>query len=129
MHNESNIDLDGVANSSKTLPQLFNHNNRLNVGFRGNLLKQTKIAYFHGAVVSIYIVYKLQKRTVDKADFTVQNALFGAMEITKDVNTSHYKYGGYGISFDDNSSFSFGSSISAKNVIIFGCNVFQHSCK
>ena len=47
--------------------------------------------------------------------------MFGAAKITKDVNTNRYKYSGYGICFDGNSSFSFGNSLSAKNVMIFGC--------
>ena len=48
--------------------------------------------------------------------------MFGAVKITKNANTSHYKYGEYGICFDGESSFSFGNRIDAKNVIIFGVN-------
>ena len=73
IHSESSIDLDGVANSSNTLPQLFNHSNRLNVGFTGNLLKQARIEQ------------KITKRTVTSPGFTVQNTLFGAVQITKDI--------------------------------------------
>ena len=97
--------------------------NRLHVGFKGNYFKQNKIDYYHGAVVNIYIVYKLQKRTVISPDFTVQNALFGVVKITKDISTSTYSYSGYGICFDAKSSFSFGNSLTAKNVIIFGCDM------
>ena len=103
--------------------KLLNQNNRLGIIFAGNLLKQDKIAYYHNAVVNIYIVYKLLKRTAISPDFTVQNALFGAVKVTKDVNTSHYSYSGYGICFDAKSSFSFGNSLNAKNVIIFGCDM------
>ena len=53
----------------------------------------------------------------------MQNALFGAVKIAKDVNTCHYGYSGYGICFDSGSFFSFGDSLSAKNVIIFGCDM------
>ena len=49
--------------------------------------------------------------------------MFGAVKIAKDVNTSHYGYSGYGICFDSGSSFSFGNSLTAKNVIIFGCDM------
>ena len=111
------------ANSSSVLPKLFSQNNRLDVTFSGNLLKQDKIAHCHAAVVNIGIVYKLQKRIVSSPDFTVENALFGAVKIIKDVNTSHYKYSGYGRCFDAHSSFSFGNSLKAKNVIIFGCDM------
>ena len=100
LHNENNIDLNGATNLSSILSQLFNSGNRLNAVFTGNYFKQNKISSFHSAVVNIYIVYELQERAVISPDFTVQNAFFGVVKITKDVNTSHYKYSGYGISFD-----------------------------
>ena len=31
---------------------------------------------------------------------TVQNALFGAVSLTKNANVNKYKYSGYGIAFD-----------------------------
>ena len=83
-----------VANSSSTMPQLFNRGNRLHAGFKGNYFKQDKIDYYHDVVVNIYIAYKLQKRTVNSPDFTVQNALLGAAKVKKDVNTNHYSYSG-----------------------------------
>ena len=49
--------------------------------------------------------------------------MFGAIKITKDINTSHYQYHGYGICFDGNSSYTFGKNEDAKNVIIFGVDV------
>ena len=39
------------------------------------------------------------------------------------MDTSKYQYTDYGISFDSGSSFSFGNSLNAKNVIIFGCDI------
>ena len=117
-----------MVNSSSALPKLVSQNNRLNVGFAGNLLKQDRIVYFHGAVINIYIVYKLDKRA-NNADMTLENSLFGAIQIKKDVNTTHYGYTGYGITFDSGSSFSFGDHITAKNVIIFGCDISFSSHK
>ena len=52
--------------------------------------------------------------------FTVQNALFGAMQITKNADTSKYKYKGYGICFDEGEMFSMGNINNSRNVIIFG---------
>ena len=121
--NDTTTDLTSVVNSGSVLPKLLNQNNRLGVTLAGNYMKQDKIAYYHNAVVNIYIVYKLQKRTGNSPDFTVQNVLFGAIKIAKDVNTRHCKYSGYGICFDGNSSFSFGNSINANIVIIFGCDM------
>ena len=48
--------------------------------------------------------------------------MFGAVKITKNANTSHYKYEGNGICFDSELSLRFGNRIDAKNVIIFGVN-------
>ena len=49
--------------------------------------------------------------------------MFGAVKITKDVDTSNYKYNGYGICFDGKSDFSIGSITNGKNVISFGCDM------
>ena len=83
-------------------------------------MKQNKIGYAHGSVVNIYIVYELKNRRKSSPDFTVQNGLFGAIKIIKDVNTSHHQYHGYGICFDGKSDFSSGNITNGKNVIIFG---------
>ena len=54
-------------------------------------------------------------------EFETLNSLFGAaMEITKNANTSKYKYKGYGICFDKVGSFSEGSINNGRNVLIFG---------
>ena len=42
------------------------------------------------------------------------------MQITKNVDTSKYKYKGYGICFDEGGSFSKGNIINGKNILIFG---------
>ena len=46
--------------------------------------------------------------------------MFGAIEITKNTDTSKYSYKGYGISFDEGGTFSKGNINNVKNVIIFG---------
>ena len=128
IHNDSNnTDLFSVNNPNNNSPTLLNKNNRLGVTFNGNYMKQNKLGYAHRKIVNLYIVYELKNRRVDNPDFTVQNGLFGAVKITKNVNTSHYKYEGYGICFDSESSFSFGNRIDAKNIIIFGLNTSNSS--
>ena len=68
--------------------------------------------------------------TLDIKCFFFQNALFRAIEITKNANTSKYKYKGYGICFDESESFShvrkksnFNHTTLARNVIIFGVDM------
>ena len=58
-------------------------------------------------VVNIYIVYKLDPITSTRdTNFTIQNALFGAIQITKDsTDNSKNNYKGYGICFDEGSEF------------------------
>ena len=82
--------------------------------------------------VIIYMVYKLDPlaSTRDKI-FTIQNALFGAMQITKNVtDNSKNNYKGYGICFDERSKFGhtiteggFAHTTNARNVLIFGAGM------
>ena len=124
MHGDSkNTDLFSVNNSSNNPPTLLNQYNKLGVTFNGNYMKQNKLGYAHGTVINIYIVYELKNRTVDNSDITVLNGLFGAVKITKDLNTSHYQYNGYGTCFDSGGSFSFGNIVNGRNVIIFGADM------
>ena len=115
-----NSDLRSVPDGSAALPTL-NNDRRMSVSFSENYFKQNKVVHPNTKnVVNIYIVYKLDQIGYGRnTDFTVQNALFGAMKITDDATTSdHNKYVGYGIFFDEGSSFSFENIVNGKNVII-----------
>ena len=58
-------------------------------------------------VINIYIVYRLdQIASIRYTTFTIQNALFEAMQITNYVDTSKYLYKRYGICFDESEQFS-----------------------
>ena len=58
-------------------------------------------------VINIYIVYRLdQIASIRYTTFTIQNALFEAMQITNYVDTSKYHYKRYGICFDESEQFS-----------------------
>ena len=78
-------------------------------------------------VINIYVVYKLDPIASSRDDtFTTQNALFGAMQITKNADTSKYNYKGYGICFDEGGTFGhtiteggFAHTTNARNVLIF----------
>ena len=54
--------------------------------------------------------------------FTVQNALFGSIQVTKNDDTSKYEYKGYGICFDEGGTFSKGNITNGRNVLIFGAH-------
>ena len=82
-------------------------------------------------IIDIYIVYKLDPiASIRDTTFTIQNALFGAMQITKNADTSKYDYKGYDICFDEIEQFthvrkkgSFNHTTLASNVIIFGLDM------
>ena len=83
-------------------------------------------------VVNVYIVYKLDAIATsrDTTTFTIQNSLFGAMQITKNADISKYNYKGYGICFDGRKEFAhvrkrgnFNDTTMARNVIIFGVDM------
>ena len=58
-------------------------------------------------VINIYIIYKLDAiASIRDTTFTMQNALFGAMQIIKNSDSSKYHYKGYGICFHESEQFS-----------------------
>ena len=83
-----------------------------------------KITYTHGKVVNIYIVYEINKKdNTIISDPTLENCLFGAVTLTKNVNIDRYGYSGYGIGFDRKGSFSFLVCGYDENVLIFGVDM------
>ena len=84
----------------------------------------------HDNLINIYIVYKLDPITSKDTTFTIQNALFGAMQITKKADTSKYNYKGYGICLDEieesthvRKRGNFSDTTDGRNVIIFGVDM------
>ena len=116
--NDSNM--IAVKNVCGDLPEL-KADDGLYVYLSGNHFQQNIADALNNIIISIYCVYKLDPISSSRDDtFTVQNALFGAMQITKNADTSKYKYKGYGICFDEGGSFSKGNISNCKNVLIFG---------
>ena len=99
----------------------------------GNYFKQNKVVIpNNNNVINIYCVYELQPIGASRdTSFTIQNALFGAMQITKDpTNNSKNNYKGYGLCFDERSNFSHTitqdgrqRTSNGKNVLIFGVDM------
>ena len=109
-----------VLNASGDLPKLELVDDYY-IHLSGNHFQQIKEDMSNNIGISIYCVYKLDSISSSRDyTFTVQNALFGAMQITKNADTSKYKYKGYGICFDEGRSFSKGNISNGKNVLIFG---------
>ena len=97
----------------------------MSVKFNGNYFVQNKVLHpNNNNVVNIYIVYKLDTiNDTRNTDYTIQNALFGAVQVTKNSDISKNKYEGYGICFDEGGTFTKGNITNGKNVIIFGADM------
>ena len=81
---------------------------KIRVKFSGSCLRQDKITYTHGKIVNIYIVYEKNKKdNTIISDPTLENSLFGAVTLSKNVNIDRYGYSGYGTGFDSFSFFIF----------------------
>ena len=124
-------DMRAVENPKIKLPEL-KIDGRMYVSVTGNYFEQNKvITPNNNNVINIYCVYEL--RSVDPPliiEFTITNALFGAIAITKNTNTSKYKYKRYGICFDKSKIFThtrkegnINHTTTARNVIIFGADM------
>ena len=87
-----NSNMNAVGDTSGNLPDYFKQD-------------RTRIPNNNNAI-NIYIVYKLDPIASSRDNtFTIQNALFEAMQITKNADTSKYDYKEYGICFDERSEF------------------------
>ena len=116
-----NSNVNVVGDSKSVLPELKN-DGRMHVSLSGNHFQQNKVIIPNiDSMINIYCVYKIDLIASTRDDtFTIQNALFGAAEITKNDDTSKYNYKGYGICFDEGGTFSKGNINNGQNVLIFG---------
>ena len=62
----------------------------------------------------------MRSKSFNISDYpTLENCLFGAVTLTKNVDVDKCKYTGYEIGFDRHGSFSFPGTRLGRNVIIF----------
>ena len=127
--------MNGIKDTKKETPILKN-NKKMYVYLKGSHFQQNNVLtsnnnhVINDNVVNIYIVYKLDPITSRDTTFTIQNALLGAMQITKNDDTNKYNYKGYGICFDESEEFThvrkrgnFSDTTTGRNVIIFGVDM------
>ena len=127
-HNSNKNVLNSVQNTKNVAPDIKNINRQLYVFFNGNYFIQDLITIPNN-VINIYVVYKLDPiSSTRNTDYTIQNALFGAMKITKNATNNSYVW--YGICFDERSQFnhtitegSFTHTKNGRNVLIFRVDI------
>ena len=112
-----------TASNYRITPELSHYGTNARVKFSGSCLNQDKATYNHGTIVNIYIVYETSKNYYISSYSTLKNCLFGAVSLTKHVDTDQYKYSGYGIGFDRKGELSFGNNGFGRNVIILGTDM------
>ena len=127
-----NSNMNAVGESGGDLPDIKN-DGRLYIYLSGNHFQQNKVIIpNNNNVINIYCVYEIQPITSSgDTRFTIQNALFGAMQISKDAtDNSKNNYKGYGICFDERSQFGHAitedgraQTTNGRNVLIFGVDM------
>ena len=128
----SDSHMNALANAKSNLPNLKN-DGRMHVHLSGNHFQQNKVIIpNNGNVINIYCVYKLHPIASSRdTSFTKQDALFGAMQITKNAtDNSKNNYKGYGLCFDEGSQFGHTMTeggrthiTNGRNVLIFGADM------
>ena len=127
----SDSNMNTVGDSGGDLPDI-NIDGRMYLYFSGNHFQQNKVIIPNNDnVINIYCVYEIQPISSSRdTTFTIQNALFGASQITKNNDTSKYDYIGYGICFDEGGTFSHKitedgrvHATMGRNAIIFGVDM------
>ena len=128
----SDSNMNAIVDSGGHLPNIKN-DGRIHVHLIGNHFHQHKeIIPNNDNAINIYCVYELDPTASSRdTSFTIQNALSGAMQITKNATDSDKNnYKGYGICFDERSEF--GHTITengvtytsnGRNVLIFGADM------
>ena len=124
--------MNALANAKSNLLNLKN-DSRMHVHLSGNHFQQIKvIIHNNNNAINIYCVYKLDPIASSRdTSFTIQNALFGAMQITKNAtDNSKNNYKGYGICFEERSQFGHtipedgcAHTTNGRNVLIFGADM------
>ena len=128
----SDSNMNAFANAKSNLPNLKN-DGRIHVHLSSNHFQQNVASIpNNGSVINIYCVYKLDSLASTRdTSFTIQNALFGSMQITKNATDgSKNNYKGYGICFDERSQFGHTMTeggrthiTKGRNVLIFGADM------
>ena len=131
-NHSSKSSMNAVANTKTDLPN-FKNDGRIHVHLNGNHFQQIVAGIpNNNNVINIYCLYKLDPiASTRDTSYAIQDALFGAMQITKnatDYDKNNYK--GYGICFAERSQFchtitenGVTHTSNGRDVLIFGADM------
>ena len=127
-----NSNMNAVGDASGGLPFLAN-DGRKHAYLSANHFKQNRVIIPNNDnVINIYCAYEIRRIASNRdTTFTIENALFGAMQITKNANVnSKNNYKGHGICFNERSQFGHtitedgrAHTTNGRNVLIFGVDM------
>ena len=115
-----------TASNYRSTQKLSYYGSKIKLKIDGGYLKQDKITHNHGKIVNTYIVYKISNNFNSSSYPTLENCLFGAIALVKNVDIDQYKYSGYGIEFDRKGIFSSGNGFGRNLVIFVGMSSSVH---
>ena len=115
---------ENITKLDSNFELIFDYHHVLpDINFNGHCLINNNISV-PNKVVNLHISYILSPWLRNlKTGFTLNNCLFGSVNVTKNADLDKYMYSGYGIGFDSRSEFSLPDGSIEKNVITFGANM------
>ena len=117
----SNLEIDSTKTNNYILNPYINTYNasKIRIKFNGGCLKRFPPTILHGGIINIYIVYEVTDNYNVSNYPTLENCLFGSVELTKNSDIEKYRYSSYAVGFDRKEFFSHASGGTGRNVIIF----------
>ena len=117
----NDIKIESIKTNNYSLNPRIDHydTSKIRIKFNGNFLYRFPPTILHGNIVNIYIIYEITIDYKENNYPALENCLFGPVKLTKNADIDKYRYSGYGIGFDRETSFSIGNEI-GRNVIIIG---------
>ena len=103
----SEENIENITKSDSFFPPIFiDHRVLRDINFNGHCLINN--IYIPRKVINIYIYYTLNplSRNLNTV-FTLNNCLFGSINLIKNADSDKYKYSGYDIGFNSRSELSF----------------------
>ena len=120
----NDVKIDYIKTNNYLLNPRMDHYDmsKIRIKFDGSFLNRFPPTILYGNIVNIYIVYEITSDYKDIIYPTLEHSLFQSAKSTKNADIDKYRYSGYGVGFDRETSFSIGNEI-GKNVIIFGVDM------